>query len=135
MAIATFTRQLLRGEELPLLGDGSARRDFTYIDDIVEGVVRAIDRPQGYRTYNLGYGREVAVRDVISLLEELSGRKAKIKFLPAAKGDVSLTLADVSLARRELGYEPRVALREGLKRYLAWLSERRKDSAWSVLKP
>ncbi len=121
MAIAAFARAIAADEPLTVLGDGSARRDFTYIDDIVDGVVRAIDRPGGCRVYNLGRGETVTVLETIRVLEEALGKKAVLKFCPASRGDVSLTSADIARARHELGYAPRVSLREGAARYVAWL--------------
>ncbi|HNR98543.1 MAG TPA: GDP-mannose 4,6-dehydratase [Planctomycetota bacterium] len=121
MAIAAFARALAAGAPLKVLGDGSARRDFTYIDDVVDGVVRAIDRPGGCRIYNLGRGETVTVMETIRALEETMGRKAVLEFGPGSRGDVSLTSADIARARHELGYAPRVSLREGVARYVAWL--------------
>ncbi len=125
MAIAAFARAIAADEPLTVLGDGSARRDFTYIDDIVDGVVRAIDRPGGCRIYNLGRGETVTVLETIRTIEEALGKKGLLEFGPASRGDVSLTSADITSARQELGYAPRVSLREGVARYVAWLGGRR----------
>ncbi len=124
MAIAAFSRAILAGAPVTVLGDGSARRDFTYADDIVDGVVRAIDRPGGFRVYNLGRGETVTVMETIRMLEEALGKQAVLRFEPASRGDVSLTSADISRARHELGFAPQVSLREGVARYATWLRAR-----------
>lgn len=124
MAIAAFTRAILAGTPVTVLGDGTARRDFTYVDDIVDGIVRAIDRPGGFRVYNLGRGETVTVMETIRMLEEALGKKAVLEFGPVSRGDVSLTSADIARARHELGYAPRVSLREGVVRYATWLRAR-----------
>ena len=124
MAIAAFSRAILAGATVTVLGDGSARRDFTYVDYIVDGVVRAIDRPGGYRVYNLGRGETVTVMETIGMLEEALGKKAVLQFGPASRGDVSLTSADIARARHELGFAPQVSLREGVARYATWLRAR-----------
>jgi len=122
MAICAFARAIRKGEPIEIFGDGSARRDFTYIEDIVEGIVRAADQPKGYRVYNLGRGETVSVNETIEILEETLGRKARKKYLPASPGDVSLTFADISRAREELGYEPHTSLRDGIRKFVEWLN-------------
>jgi UDP-glucuronate 4-epimerase len=121
MAIHAFARAIKRGEPIVVFGDGSAQRDFTYIDDIVEGVIRSVDRPLGYRVYNLGRGETVSVNETIAVLEETLGRRAKRETAAASVGDVSLTSADISLAAEELGYRPRTSLRRGVARFVKWL--------------
>lgn len=120
MAIHLFTRRIDREEEITVFGDGTARRDFTYISDIVQGLRAAISHSSGYRIYNLGGGNTVQVREVIASLEERMGRTARVRHLPAAPGDVPNTLADVSRARRELGYRPEFDFAEGLERFVDW---------------
>jgi UDP-glucuronate 4-epimerase len=120
MAIHAFTRAIARGEPLPLYGDGSARRDFTYIDDIVAGVLAALDRPHPYEIINLGESQTIELRDLIRRLERVIGRPAVINALPAEPGDVSITYADVSKARALLGYVPSTPIDAGLERFVAW---------------
>jgi UDP-glucuronate 4-epimerase len=122
MAIHSFARRILDGKAVVVYGDGSARRDFTYVDDIVDGVVRALDRASGWGIYNLGESEVHSVAETIALLEEILGRKAILEHRPPDPGDVPLTCADVSRARASLGYEPRVPLREGLRRFARWLT-------------
>lgn len=123
MAIHKFARLILEGKPVPMFGDGSMRRDFTYVDDIVDGVVRSLDRASGYRIYNLGESRTIALREMIAALEKALGRKAAIQRLPEVPGDVKVTYADVSRARAELGYAPSCPLEEGLSRFVEWLRD------------
>jgi UDP-glucuronate 4-epimerase len=122
MAIHAFARAILDGTPITIFGDGSAQRDFTYIADIVDGVVRSIDRPRGYRVYNLGRGETVSVNETVAMLEAALGRTAERRHAPASRGDVSLTFADIALARRELAYAPATSVREGIDRFVRWLA-------------
>lgn len=124
MAIHKFTRLVLSGEPIPFFGDGSTRRDYTYVDDIVDGVLRAVDRPRGYRIYNLGESQTISLRELVDLIGEVTGRTPELDRRPLQPGDVLVTYADVSLAREELGYDPKTPVREGLERFLAWYRER-----------
>ncbi len=121
MAVHAFARAIEEGRPVVVYGDGSARRDFTYIDDIVDGVLRSLDRAAGYRVYNLGEERTTTVTDLIALLARALGREARTEHRAAAPGDVPLTCADVSLARAELGYAPAVPLEDGLERFARWM--------------
>ncbi len=124
MAIHSFVRNVLEGRPIPFFGDGSSRRDYTYVDDIVDGVLRAIDRPRGYAIYNLGESRTISLSDLVALIGELTGEEPRLDRKPMQPGDVPVTYADVSKAQAELGYEPRTEVREGLERFLAWYRER-----------
>lgn len=124
MAVARFTRFIWEGAELPVYGDGTARRDFTYISDILKGLVASVYKPLPYEIINLGGSKTVEVRRLISIIEEKLGRKAKIRYLPAAPGDVPATYADVEKARRLLGFEPEVTIEEGVERYVRWFLNR-----------
>jgi UDP-glucuronate 4-epimerase len=121
MAIHKFARLILAGKPVPMFGDGSMRRDFTYVDDVIDGVLRSIDRPKRFRIYNLGESRTISLRDLISALEAALGKKAVIERQPEPPGDVKVTFADVSRARKELGYAPSFPLETGLERFAAWL--------------
>jgi UDP-glucuronate 4-epimerase len=125
MAIHLFSRRICAGEEIPVFGDGSSRRDYTYVDDVVDGVLAAVDRSDGFRVYNLGGSRTTTLTDLITMLQVALGKQARIRSLPAQPGDVEQTWADVSLAARELGYAPRVSIEDGLRRFAQWyLAER-----------
>jgi len=120
MAIHKFTRLIDTGQPVPMFGDGSSRRDYTYVDDIMQGVLNAIDQCEGYEIFNLGESRTVALIDLIRLIEEYLGKEAKIKRLPEQPGDVPITYADITKARQKLGYNPRFPLEEGLRRFVEW---------------
>lgn len=120
MAIHKFTRLIDAGEALPMFGDGSSSRDYTYIDDIVDGVVASIERVSGYHVYNLGESKTITLKALIEAIGEALGKKPIIDQLPSQPGDVSRTFADVSVARAELDYEPKVTVQEGLRRFVAW---------------
>ncbi|RLB07729.1 MAG: epimerase [Deltaproteobacteria bacterium] len=124
MAIHKFTRLIQQGKVIPVYGDGSSRRDYTYIDDIVEGVIGAVRNLRGYDIFNLGESRTVPLRDLISLLEGALDKKAKIEELPEQPGDVPITYADISKARRLLGYDPQIGIEEGIERFVRWFKER-----------
>ena len=123
MAPFKFVDRVSRGLEIQQFGDGSSSRDYTYVDDIVNGVVLSLDKPQGYQIYNLGNGNPVGLKDFISIVEEATGETAKINVLPDQPGDVPRTAADISKARELLGYEPQVAFRDGIHRLAAWYKE------------
>ena len=120
MAIHKFTRFIDRGLPLPRFGDGSTRRDYTYIDDIVHGVMRAIERVQGYEILNLGGARTTSLQELIGHLERRLGKKAIVEPQPEQPGDVVATWADVEKAKRLLGYDPKVGIEEGLQRFVDW---------------
>jgi UDP-glucuronate 4-epimerase len=120
MAIAKFTRSILDGEPIPFFGDGSTRRDYTYVDDIVDGVVAALDHCSGYEIYNLGESATTSLSELVDALAKAIGKPAILDRQPNQPGDVPLTCADVSKARARLGYEPRTPVAVGLARYVAW---------------
>ncbi|MGD8376837.1 MAG: GDP-mannose 4,6-dehydratase [Acidobacteriota bacterium] len=125
MAIHRFVRQIDAGEPLTMFGDGSTRRDYTYVDDIVRGVLAALDRVEGFRIYNLGESRTVSLAELVAALGQAVGTEPRIERRPDQPGDVRVTYADISRAREELGYAPRVDLEEGLRRFVAWYREHR----------
>jgi len=123
MAYYSFTRKILAGQPIEVFGEGRMARDFTYIDDIVDGVVGVLDRPpaQGEnRLFNIGDSRPVGLMDMIAILEDALGRKAEKVFLPMQPGDVRTTYADVSRLKALTGYEPKTPLEQGLREYVAW---------------
>lgn len=120
MAIHKFVRLLERGEKLPLYGDGRSERDYTYVDDILDGVVKALDRSKGFRIYNLGESRTVSLKELVAAIGRATGKEPGVEWQPAQPGDVPRTFADIGRARAELGYDPRVGLEEGLRRFVEW---------------
>jgi UDP-glucuronate 4-epimerase len=123
MAIHRFTRLIDTGQEVEVYGDGRSQRDYTFVDDVVDGVLRALDRPQGYRVYNLGTNRTVSLTRLVELISARLGRAPRIVRLPDQPGDVPLTYADISLARSELGYEPVTPLAGGIATFVDWYRE------------
>lgn len=120
MAIHKFTRLIDRGLPVPRFGDGSTRRDYTYITDIINGVLRAIERVQGFEIINLGGSQTTRLDELIVHLEKNLNQKALIEEEPGQPGDVVATYADVDKARRLLGYEPGVPVEDGIHRFIEW---------------
>jgi UDP-glucuronate 4-epimerase len=122
MAIGPFTKKLLTGDPITLFGDGLTSRDYTYVSDIVDGVVVAIEKlPEGFGIYNLGGEHPVTLNELIAALESATGKKAQLQRAPMQSGDVQRTFADISKARAAFGYEPKVTLAEGLARTVDWV--------------
>ena len=121
MAIAKFTRAILDGQPIPFFGDGSTRRDYTYVDDIVDGVVGALDNCRGYEIYNLGESATTTLETLVQELGRLCGKEPILDRKPLQPGDVLVTCADVTRAREALGYAPSVPVQEGLRRYVEWV--------------
>jgi UDP-glucuronate 4-epimerase len=128
LAIAKFARLIEAGEPVPMFGDGTTRRDYTYVEDIVEGVVRAIDHCNGYHIYNLGNSSPIELRELIEAIGDLLGKRAIIERLPEQPGDVHQTFADITRASAELGYSPRTPFRVGLEHFVAWFRDPRRPN-------
>lgn len=124
MAIHKFVRLTLGGEAVPFYGDGSTRRDYTYIDDIVDGVIRAIDRCQGYQVYNLGESQTTSLLELTQMIGEACGQEVVLDRQPMQPGDVLVTYADVSKASEQLGYRPTTTVPDGLARFMEWYRAR-----------
>lgn len=123
MAITSFLRTALSGRSVTLFGDGSMRRDFTHVDDVVRGILAAVDRaPAGARPYNLGSGAPVTLTELLAALSRAAGRPIRIERAPVPLGDVEATFADITRAKDELGWSPRVRLDEGLATVTRWIS-------------
>jgi len=129
MAYYSFSEKILAGEPIRIFNRGEMRRDFTYIDDIVEGTVAAIDLGADCEIFNLGNNSPVALLDFVAALERALGRKALLEFAPMQKGDVVKTFADIEKSRRLLGFSPKTTLEEGLERFAAWFGEFRSAPA------
>jgi UDP-glucuronate 4-epimerase len=141
MALFKFTRGILAGEAIPVYNEGRMIRDFTYIDDIVQGVVRVLDRPAApatdwngddpdpatsyapFRIFNIGNNRPVPLLDCIAILERCLGRKAKLDLMPMQPGDVVSTMADVSALEEAVGFRPDTPLETGIGRFVEWYRE------------
>jgi UDP-glucuronate 4-epimerase len=120
LAIAQFTRLIDRGEPVPLFGDGTTRRDYTFIGDIVDGIVRAVERCTGHHLYNLGNSDPIELRRLVAAIAQALGKTPVLLHLPEQPGDVRQTYADITRAAAELGYAPKTAIADGLAQYVAW---------------
>jgi UDP-glucuronate 4-epimerase len=120
MAIHKFVKAALEQKPIPFFGDGSTRRDYTYVDDIVDGVVRALDKCAGYEIYNLGESATTSLSELVSIIGEATGTTPILDRQPMQPGDVLITYADVTKAKRMLGYDPKVPVREGIERFVHW---------------
>ncbi|MCC7193606.1 MAG: GDP-mannose 4,6-dehydratase [Phycisphaeraceae bacterium] len=124
LAIGKFLRLVSQGKPVPMFGDGSTSRDYTYIDDIVSGIHAAMDkcdRKTGFRIYNLGGNKPASLKDLIATVEEVTGKKAKIDQKPMQPGDVERTWADLTRSNRELGYQPTTSLKDGIRKQWEWM--------------
>jgi len=120
LAIHKFLRAVHQGKAIDMYGDGSTSRDYTFVEDIVDGIRAAMDRCERYAIYNLGGNHPMSLKELIATIEKVAGKKAKINQLPMQAGDVDRTWADLSKSRRELGYSPKVTLEEGIARQWQW---------------
>lgn len=120
LAIHKFARLIQAGQEIPRFGDGNSLRDYTYIDDIVDGIVAAVELETQFEVINLGNSHPVSLTEMIQLLEEKLGKRARIRVQDFQPGDMPFTHADLGKARRLLGYNPKVAFEEGLSRFVSW---------------
>ena len=141
MALFLFTKNILEGKPIDVFNHGKHRRDFTYIDDIVEGIVRTLDRPATahpdfdamqpdpgtssvpWRVYNIGNSRPVDLLDYIGAVEKCVDRKAIMNLLPLQQGDVPDTMADVQALEQDMGYRPATTVEVGVARFVAWYRE------------
>ena len=126
LAIYKFAHLIEQGKPIPVFGDGSAARDYTFVTDTLDGIVASTQKEFGFEVFNLGESECVTLSRLIELVENSLGKKATINRLPVQPGDVPLTYADISKAERLLGYHPKVKIEEGIKRFVAWFrSEQR----------
>jgi UDP-glucuronate 4-epimerase len=123
MALFLFTDAILKGNEMQVFNHGKMKRDFTYISDIVFGIISSLDKEYKYEIFNLGCGKRVELMKFISLIEKELGIIGKKKFMDMQPGDVPESLADVSYAKEKLGYEPKVNVEEGVKKFIKWYKE------------
>ena len=123
MAIHKFTRSIDEGKIIEMYGDGKSRRDYTYISDIVNGIIAAVNKKLGYEIINLGNSNVVELRYLIQLIEENLGKSARIQKMPDQPGDVPVTYADISKAQMLLGYEPEVRIEQGIENFVNWYKD------------
>jgi UDP-glucuronate 4-epimerase len=125
MAIHKFARLIWEGREVPVFGDGSSRRDYTYVDDIVQGILSSVRVNPRFAVINLGESQTVSLLELVRLLEGVLGRKARLRFLPEQAGDMAITYADISRARELLAYSPSTPVQEGIRRFAEWFVQAR----------
>ncbi|GAI55979.1 unnamed protein product, partial [marine sediment metagenome] len=118
-----FAKLIEQDKPIPVYGDGTMMRDFTYIDDIIDGTVAAMDNCEGFNIYNLGESSPIKVNDLITEIEEALGKKAIREYVPPQPGDVERTYADITKAAKELGYNPSTDIDAGLARFVVWLRD------------
>ncbi len=120
MAIHKFVRKIYRGEQLPFFGDGSTSRDYTYIDDIVKGILKAMKTDDGFMVYNLGNSEPIKLSELVQIIEEKTGKNAKLDIQEIPAGDVIQTYADIGRAKQRLDYEPDTQMDDGIQKFVEW---------------
>lgn len=123
MAIHKFAKLVFHNQKIPMFGDGNSRRDYTYISDIIDGICKSIERCSDYHIYNLGESKTIELKNLIELIANCLGMEPIIQMLPVQPGDVPITYSDISKAKRELGYDPKVSIDEGIKKFVSWFKE------------
>ena len=123
LAIHKFSKLIEQDKPIPVFGDGSMMRDFTYIDDIIEGIIASMSKCKGFNIYNLGESQPITVNDLIRAIEKALGKKAIREYLPLQPGDVNRTFADITKAARELGFHPSTPIPDGLAKFADWLRQ------------
>ena len=124
LAINKFTRLMMEDKEIPMFGDGTTSRDYTYIDDIVDGIIRSceytLNNKNVYEILNLGNSSPISLKEMINVIGKTLGVEPKIKQLPMQPGDVDRTYADISKAKKLIGYSPKTSFEEGIKKFIEW---------------
>ncbi len=120
MAIRKFISLIFDDKPIPVFGDGKSRRDYTYVSDCMEGFMKAMNKPMDFEIFNIGSGKLIELQELINLLERETGREVKMEHLDNQAGDVPITYADISKTRRTLGYNPKISIEGGVKRFVEW---------------
>ncbi|MFA5014112.1 MAG: GDP-mannose 4,6-dehydratase [Actinomycetota bacterium] len=131
MAIHKFTRLILGGKEVEIYGDGSSSRDYTYIDDVVSGIVNSLDGLKGFEVINLGNSKTVKLMDLVKMIEDVTVEKAHLRFMEDQPGDVFATYADIGKAEKMLKYFPETNIREGLKKFVKWYKKKKEEGLFN----
>ena len=122
LAIHKFARLMADDREIPIFGEGDSRRDYTYVDDIISGILAAMEKNFPFEIFNLGESQTIPLMELVTRLEEALGKKARLLRLPEQTGDMKVTYADISRARKKLGYNPRTPFRDGIRLFADWFS-------------
>lgn len=125
LAIRKFAQMILDGKEVTIFGDGSLERDYTYIDDIVDGIVRSFNAPASFEVFNIGNSHPIRINEMVDTLARALGKPARKKYVPTPAGEMLRTHADLTKAQKVLGYSPKVSFQEGIARFAEWLVARR----------
>jgi len=120
MAIHKFTKKIFHDEKILMFGEGHSKRDYTYITDIIDGICKSIEHCKDYHIYNLGESKTIELRELIELIANCLGKEPRIQILPVQPGDVPITFADISKAKREIGYQPKVDIEQGIENFVKW---------------
>ncbi len=120
MAIHNFTRNIINDIPINLFGDGTSRRDYTYISDIIQGISAALEANYDYEIFNLGESYTILLKELVALIEQAVGKNANINYLPDQKGDVPITYADITHTQKYLNYKPNVSIEEGIIKFVEW---------------
>jgi UDP-glucuronate 4-epimerase len=123
LAIHKFARLIAQNKSIPIFGDGSSERDYTFIDDILSGIMACTKKEFGFEIFNLGESQTVKLTQLIETLEKAIGKKAVIERKPSQPGDVPVTFADITKARQMLGYAPRIKIEQGIPLFVDWLNQ------------
>jgi UDP-glucuronate 4-epimerase len=126
MAIHKFTQLIDEGKEIEVYGDGTTKRDYTYITDIIDGITATMKKNRGNNIYNLGNSSTVELNQLIKLIEDELGKKAKIRKMPNQPGDVPITYADIMKSKKMLDYQPKVRIEDGIRRFTEWFKQQKK---------
>ena len=132
MAVHSFTRCIDQGREIHIFGDGKASRDYTYIDDIIQGILCSMDYPCDFEIFNLGNSKPVKLNELIGIIESKLGKYALKRFQPMQPGDVESTCADISKAKRLLGYSPKTGINKGIEKFLKWYKTREQPNYGTI---
>jgi UDP-glucose 4-epimerase len=127
--ISIFARRILRGKPLPIFGDGSQSRDFVYVNDVVDATIRALQGTFQSRVFNIARGTEITIHKLAEIMQELVGRRPGVKFLPPRTADPDRGVADIAKTRRELGFNPRTSLNDGLNATIQWIRDQRQSTS------
>jgi len=130
MAIHKFTRHILEEKPIEVFGDGTSSRDYTYIDDIIPGIISSLDKINGYEIINLGNSKPINLLKLINLIEKAINRKAVIKYADAQPGDVFTTYADIRKAKKMLKYQPEISIEEGIENFIKWYKKKEEGSSF-----
>ncbi|MCP5463147.1 MAG: GDP-mannose 4,6-dehydratase [bacterium] len=120
MVIHKFAENIAQGEPIPFFGDGSSRRDYTYIDDIIQGILASIEKNYPYEVFNLGNSNTISLKELVATIEQAIGKQAIIKQMDNQPGDVPITYADISYSEKMLGFSPSTNIYDGIKKFAAW---------------